>query len=147
MANHLHKQIRDALVTALTGLATTGSRVYANRLMPMADANVPGLRIALDSEESNVLTMHQPHTQDRTLNLVVECCAKAATGLDDTLDQISKEVETALSAGITISGINLQVLYAGMTFSDELIDKPVGIKALRFAIPFAAMNNAPDVLS
>ena len=28
MANHLHKQIRDALVTALTGLATTGSRVF-----------------------------------------------------------------------------------------------------------------------
>ena len=33
---HLRKQIRDNVVTALTGLSTTGSRVYGSRVYPMA---------------------------------------------------------------------------------------------------------------
>jgi len=45
MADHLHKQIRAALVTKLTGLATSGARVYANRLYPLDSANLPGLRL------------------------------------------------------------------------------------------------------
>jgi hypothetical protein len=40
---HLRKQIRDNVVTALTGLSTTGSRVYGSRVYPMAAANLPGL--------------------------------------------------------------------------------------------------------
>ena len=147
MANHLHKQIRDALKTALTGLATTGSRVYANRLQPMADANLPGLRIFTDAEEVEALTLHAPAMQSRRLELVVECCAKAASGLDDTLDQISKEVEVAMASGITISGISLEVMYLGMQFDDDLADKPVGVKRLRFSIGYTATSNAPDVLT
>ncbi len=147
MANHLHRQIREAAETLLTGLTTTTTHVYANRLHPMADAHLPGLRIFMDDEEATALTMHTPMMLDRGVDLVVECCAKAASALDDTLDQISKEVEVAMSAGITISGKNLSAIYAGMKFDDEQADKPVGIKRLRFRIEFTSMNNAPDVLS
>jgi hypothetical protein len=146
MANHLHKQIRDALKTALTGLTTTGARAYANRLQPMTDATLPGLRIFLDTEEAQGVTIHQPQVQERTLQMVVECCAKAVSGLDDALDQISKEVEVALAAGITIGSKSLQVFYEGMEFTDEQSDKPVGVKRLRFSVPYTAMSNAPDVL-
>jgi hypothetical protein len=144
VANHLHKQIRDALVTALTGLTTTSTRVYANRLQVMADANLPGLRIFLDSEEAQEATIHQPVLEERTL--VVECCGKAVTGLDDLLDQISKEVEVALASGISISGKSLQLFYAGMEFTDMQSDRPVGVKRLRFSVPYMAMSNAPDAL-
>lgn len=147
MANHLHRQIREALETLLSGLTTTQSRVYANRLQPMTDATLPGLRIYADQEEASVLTVHSPQMQERRLELIVECCAKASTALDDTLDQISKEVEVAISAGITLSGKTLPITYLGMQFDDELADKPVGIKRLRFSIEFSAMNNAPDVLA
>jgi hypothetical protein len=84
--------------------------------------------------------------QDRTLALSVVAVAKASTALDDTLDLMSKEVETALANGLTLSGKNLPVLYAGMQFEDEASDKPVGIKRMRFTISFTAMSNAPDVL-
>ena len=147
MANHLHKQIRDALKTALTGLTTTASRVYANRLQPMQDAQLPGLRIYLDDEDAERLTVHSPAMQERTLALVVEGCATAASGLDDTLDQISKEVETALAAGITISARNLEVFYTGMRFDDEQLEKPIGVKRMTFSVVFTAMSNAPDVLT
>jgi hypothetical protein len=147
MANHLHKQIRDGVKTALTGLTSSGARVYANRLQPMADANLPGLRIYADNEQAEPLTMHSPHTQERTLAIVVECCAKAASALDDALDQMSKEVETALAAGITISSRNVAFIYTGMQFDDEQADKPVGVKRLTFTCTYTAANNAPDVLT
>lgn len=146
MANHLHRQIREAVETLLSGLATTSTRVYANRLQPMADANLPGLRVFMDEEECESLTVHSPQMQDRRLAMIVECCAKAATNLDDTLDASSKEVETALSTGITISGKVLPATYSGMQFDDAISDKPVGIKRLRFFITYTAESNAPDVL-
>jgi hypothetical protein len=146
MANHLHKQIRDKVVTALTGLSTTSTRVYANRTTIMADDNLPGLLVVLDDERADILTMHQPHAQDRHLSLSVDCCAKATSALDDTLDQISKEVEIALASGITIGSNALPLYYTGMAFETELAGKQVGVKSLKFSIPFTAMNNAPDVL-
>lgn len=147
MANHLHKQIRDAVKTALTGLSTTGSRAYANRLQPMADANLPGLRISADEESAEALLIHAAQLQDRTLTFSVECCAKAASALDDTLDQISKEVEVALAGGITISSRVLPVIYQGMNYEDDLSDKPVGVKRLRFSVSYTAASSTPDVLS
>ncbi|OGT01876.1 MAG: hypothetical protein A2143_02340 [Gallionellales bacterium RBG_16_57_15] len=146
MANHLHRQIREALETALTGLTTTGSRVYANRLQPMADANLPGLRVFMDSEEAEGLTVHTPQAQSRRVLITVECCAKSSTALDDTLDGSSKEVEIALASGVTLSGKNIPIFYVGMEFDDDLADKPVGVKRLRFSVNFMAMSNAPDVL-
>ena len=147
MANHLHRQIREALETALGGLATTAANVFANRLAVIPEGKLPALRIYADSESAEALTVHQPQMLERRLDVSVECCAKAASNLDDSLDQISKEVEIALAAGITVAGHALQVFYTGMEFDDHLGDKPLGVKRLRFSIPYTAMSNAPDTLS
>lgn len=147
MANHLHQQIRAAIVTALTGLATTGTRVYANRLQPLPDALSPTLLVTLDDETATPATFHTNPIYERELRLSVAAVAKATSGLDDTLDQISKEVETALAGGITLSGRRLDFTYTGMSFDDEQSDKPVGIKRMNFSVPFTAAANAPDVLS
>lgn len=145
MANHAHRQIREAVETLLTGLSTTGSRVYANRLQPMADANLPGLRVFMDEEEIDEASAGSPQLLYRRVALVVECCAKANTTLDDTLDASSKEVEAALCSDITIGAHKLETLYAGMQFDDALSDKPVGVKRLRFFVKFVTASNAPDV--
>lgn len=144
MANHLHRQIREAVEILLTGLTTTGARVYANRLQPLTDANLPGLRVFMDDEE--VIESGIDKVQTRRLSMIVECCAKANATLDDTLDAISKEVESALSGGITIGSNWMDAEYAGMQFDDALADKPVGVKRLRFSIIYMAASNAPDVL-
>lgn len=143
MADHLHKQIRGALVTKLTGLTTTGARVYANRLLPLPDALSPTLNITLDEEDAEVGIQN---IVDRRLGLVVEAYAKATAALDDTLDQVAKEVETALAGGITVGSRTLDVFYVGMSFEDAQSDKPVGVRRMRFSIPYTAMSNAPDVL-
>lgn len=144
MADHLHKQIRTAVAALLGGLATTGTRVYPNRLHPMDDENLPGLRVFMDGED--VLDSYLDKTQERRLMLIVECCAQQAAALDDELDKSSKEVEVALSGGISVGAHWMDAQYAGMQFEDDLAGKPVGVKRLRFFITFTAASNAPDVL-
>jgi hypothetical protein len=147
MADHLHKQIRSALVTKLTGLTTSGARVYANRLQPLPDALQPTLLITLDEERASGMTIHQPQAQDRELSVVVSAYAKAVSSLDDTLDLMSKEVEIALASGITVGSRTLGVFYTGMSFDDDQMDKPVGVKRMTFSVTYTAMSNAPDTLS
>lgn len=147
MADHLHKQIRDLVVTALTGLTTTATRVYANRLQPLPDALSPTLLVTLDEETATPVTFHTHPIYERELRLTVAAIVKATSALDDTLDQISKEVEAALANGVTLSGRRLDFTYAGMSFDDEQADKPVGIKRMNFTTTFTAAANAPDVLS
>lgn len=147
MADHLHKQIRAAVVTKLTNLTTSGSRVYANRLQPLPDALSPTLLVTLDEETATQATFHTYPIFDRELRLSVAAIAKAVSGLDDTLDLMSKEVEIALSTGITVGSRLLDVFYTGMSFDDEQSDKPVGIKRMNFSIQYTAASNAPDVLT
>lgn len=145
MADHAHKQIRDALKTRLTGLASTGARVYANRLYPLTAAELPALRVYLDEESAEPLSVHAP-ASSRVLSLSVEACAKATAALDDTLDQIGKEVEIALASGLSVAGVHLQPIYTGMSFTDDIADQPVGVKRMTFSLPFEAAAGAPDVL-
>lgn len=147
MASHLHKQIRDALVTKLTGLTTSGSRVYANRLQPLPDALSPTLLVTLDEEKASDLTFGNPPMLERELTAVVTAVAKATSALDDTLDLMSQEVEVALAAGITVGSKTLYPIYSGMSFDDEQGDKPVGAKRMTFTVVFSAMSNAPDSLT
>ena len=146
MANHLHRQIREAVESRLTGLASTGSRVYANRLAPLPDSTSASLLIVLDEERVDPLSIHSPELQDRRLTLTVSAVVKGGATIDDTLDQCSKEVETALAAGITVAGQTLYPQYTGMQFDDELADRATGVKRMTFTVSFTTSAAAPDVL-
>lgn len=144
MANHALTQIRSAAVTALTGLTTSGARVYAERIYELAAANLPGLRVYVDDESSTTETIHSPAIKQRTAQLVVECCAKAASGLDTTCDTMQKEVEIALASGLSISGNAIPVDYRESRFTVEPGATPVGVRRLVFDIEFFTLANAPD---
>lgn len=146
MAAHAHTQIRTALVAALTGLATTGTNVFPNRLHPLADADLPALRIFADRDEVESLSIHAPVTQGHALAVIVECAAKANSALEDTLDQIQQEVEIALSAGLTVDSQWLQPLLTGSQYSDEIGATNAAVKQLQFVIAYHTLNNAPDAL-
>jgi hypothetical protein len=145
MGHHAHRQIREAIAAALGNLPTTGAHVHTNRLRPISTATA--LRIFIGQEEAEDLSVDDPVAQHRHPELIVECCAKEAADVDDVLDQISLEVETVLAAAIVVGGKRLLLSYAGMQLDQELSDKPVGIKRLRFAINYTAMSNAPDQLT
>lgn len=147
MAYHLHRQIREAAAATLTGLATSGANVYANRLYSIPQANLPALRISLDDESVEIQTVHSPHVQSRALTLSVECCAIAGDTVDDTCDQMAKEVEIALAAGLSVAGRTLTPLLAATRYDDQAGGYDQAIKRLDYRLEFETLNNAPDALT
>jgi hypothetical protein len=141
--SHAHTLIRNAAVTALTGLTTTASRVYGNRIYALADANLPGLRVYLNDErvEGNVAL------QTRTVQLVVECCTKANSSLDTTCDTMQNEVEKALAPGLTVTGKLIRPILVASRYDAEEGATPVGIKRVFFEIDFHTMPATPDSLT
>jgi len=102
---HVRQQIRNAVVSAITGLTTTGSRVYRHRLYPLANANLPGLVVYTDEESTEYLTMGSNRTIQHTLSLKIEAYVKAVQDYDNILDQINVEISDALSADVTLGNL------------------------------------------
>jgi hypothetical protein len=146
VANHAHRQIREAAETQLAGLATTGSRVYANRHYAIPASSLPALRISLDDEQVDAATIHANATYDRQITMAIECCAQDGDTVDDTCDQMSKEVETALAPGLTIGGRVFPLLYRGSRYDDEAAALDAAVKRLEFRLDFSTLASAPDTI-
>jgi len=144
--SHVRKQIRDALATQLTGLATTGSRVFKTRLYPIGEAKLPAILIYANSESASMLSIGQPRLNQRTLDLSVECVAKATSSIEDTLDQMALEVEEAIYTDVTLGGLTKDVVLS--TTEIEISaegDQPVGGIRLNYLATYAVREDNPDV--
>lgn len=127
---HLRTSIRSAVATRLTGLTTSGARCYPSRIQPLADANLPCLRVYLDEETVEPTTVHDPSILHREVTIRVECCAKAVSNLDSTLDTMLAEVETAIGTGDASFGGTIKsrpFLRSVEIELDDTLEKPVGI--------------------
>lgn len=142
---HVRKQIRDALATAVTGLATTGANVYTSRVYPISSASLPALLVYTKEETSEYLTLTQPRTIDRTLSAVIEIYVQGNTTYDDTIDSIAAEIETALD-DVTLSGIakDLTITSFSSDFSGDP-DQPVGTAILSIDVEYVTIEGNPEV--
>lgn len=141
--SHARQQIRDAAVSALTGLASTGARVFPSRKRPLGEASLPCLLVFTDDESIAAASMGAPATLDRKLQLRVEGLAKDTTDLDDALDTLAAEVETALG-NTTLGGkvLSLNLSSIAVDFDDGT-DKPVGKIVLTYEANYFTLANAP----
>lgn len=140
--SHVRQQLRDAAVTALTGLTTTGARVYPSRLLPLRDTDLPCLLVQTNDEEIIGADVHGV-LQERTLRLVVRCAAKITGTLDDTLDAMIAEVEAALDAqtfGGLAKSVNLTSIGIDM---DDALDKPSGIAEISYTVTYYTAAGSP----
>jgi hypothetical protein len=147
MADHVRKQLRAALTTALTGLATTGSSVYGYRVHPLQAADLPCISIQTPSESGDAITAHAPYELERVVQVDVVGHAKAQANVDATLDDIAKEVETALGAAVTVSGKSVQLFYRGCEIDFAATDTNVSVITLHYEAKLYTASNAPDALN
>lgn len=145
MANHVRQQLREAVATVVTGLTTTSTRVFQSRVYPLQTSELPCLVITTDGDQSENLTVHNPVQQQRQAPVRIEAYARATTTLDDTLDTICKEVETAIAntSSSTVKGM----LYSSTQIDIEILgDQPVGKATMLFSKDLYTVSNAPDVM-
>ena len=145
MANHLRRQIRERAATTLTGLTTTGSNVFQSRVYPMESAGLPGLCIYTTEETVEMQSMGGTRHVSRDLTLIVEGYATASANVDDTLDQIGKEVEVAMSGDIKLNNLaqDSYLTSVEITLSG---DGSTGIGKIThsYIVVYQNAENAPD---
>jgi hypothetical protein len=147
MANHIRQQIRTALAARLAGLSTTGANVFMSRNYAFDETELPGLSIKNGSEESQVITLSHPAEQSRDYLVIVEARAKNNSNLDDVLDQICKEVEVAIAADDTLSGLvsgGVGLLSTNFETTGDF-EKPQGVATMIFKAAYFCFENSPDI--
>lgn len=146
MSDHVRKQIREAAKVALQGLATTGDRVFASRVYPLARANLPGLLLYTPAEDSGREDSPTESMRDVTLN--VHGIVRISDNLENEMDDIALEVETALDELGDIDG--LCKIYHGIqgtitSMAGEDVDQPHGAIALEFLYTYRTRSGSPDI--
>lgn len=111
---HGREQLRHAAKALLTGLPTTGARVFAGRVEPLGTDECPGLnvRVSQETPRDDLMTLLDEDAP-REVQILVEGYINA--GGEDALDQIAIEVEQALEGDPTIGGLVEQLAYQGTT--------------------------------
>ena len=109
MANHLRRQIRERIVTDVTGLSTTGSNVFEGRVYPIEESKLPCL-LVYDAEESIEVQTLSPagsRSVQATLNITIEGYANGGDGAAvlDTLAGIQKEIQVAMAGDVSINSL------------------------------------------
>ena len=145
MANHLRRQIRERAATTLTGLTTTGSNVFQSRVYPMESAGLPGLCIYTTDEAIEMQSMGGTRNVSRDLTLIVEGYATDSANVDDTLDQIGKEIEIAMSGDIKLNNL-AQDSYLSSVEITLSGDGSTGIGKIThsYTVVYQTAENAPD---
>ena len=129
----------------MTGLATTGSNVFKSRLYPLHDDNLPGLCVSTGIEEIDDEEGKVEGVQHRNLEIIVLACDKITAGLDDKLDTIATEVETAVFVDRFLGNLvqSLDLAVSEPEISDEM-EQPVGSLALVFTVQYLTDEGTPE---
>ena len=140
--SHARKTIRDGIVAAVTGLVTTGTRVYPSRVFPFSDENLPGLLVYAGAEEIDEEEGKIAKIQFRYQEIVVEGYDKLIAGLDDKLDDIASEVETAVFA----AGFDTIDLISTDSDIEDGLEQPVGKVTITFMVRYLTDEGAPGTV-
>jgi len=139
---HVRTQIRDDIVTTLTGLTTTGSNVFRSRIFPLEETNLPALCIYTKSETSEYDTIGLPRSVNRVLDVAVEAYVKGVSNYDNTLDTIAVEMEEAIAADITLGGLakDAQITAFEADFAGDG-EQPVAVGRFTVTVEYRTVEN------
>ena len=147
--NHVRTQIRDAVTALLTGLPTTGSRVFKSRIRKLSSSELPALTIETNDEEITLESVTDDFTNDRSLDVVIRANVKVSADLDTALDTCIQEVEQVLFTSIANNSLNglvksMQLKVIKVQMNNEG-DQPIGEAAMLWSVSYFTRGNAPTV--
>jgi len=140
--SHVRQQIRDEIVTTLTGLTTTGSNVFRSRIFPLEETNLPALCIYTKSETSEYDTIGLPRSVNRVLDVAVEAYVKGVSNYDNTLDTIAVQMEEAIAADITLGNLakDAQITAFEADFAGDG-EQPVAVGRFTVTVEYRTVEN------
>lgn len=103
-------QIRNAIVAALVADGSFSTRVYPGRRRSIPRASLPACCVYVEQEEKELGGINQPYEFIRTLTIVLEIYSAETNTDTAALDTLCLDVEAALLADETLSGLALSLL-------------------------------------
>jgi hypothetical protein len=146
MVDHVRQQIRDRVITNVTGLTTTGARVFKSRVYPLNADTMPALLVYSTTEDSDIDVMGFPGVLNRIVNVVIEGYVRNITVYDNLIDDICQEVEVAMANDPTINGLAKNSFLSGteINYTGEG-DQPIGVVTMNYVVQYRTATNAPSV--
>lgn len=141
---HVREQIRSAMVTAVTGLATTSTRVHNSRFLPLASSALPALCVYTRSDTPDYTRGHMQKTPRRVLDVHVE--GYVAGDDQSVMDDIAAEVETAVFANAALAALALVWLGEQTMSVDGEGEKLTSIIDMVFRCEYATVEGAPNTV-
>lgn len=144
MRKHQRQLIREAAKAALLGKTAAGDRVYETRLIPYRRLELPALAVyALEEEVDSESARTAPRELARDLDLAIEGVVLPGENVDDALDALALQVETAIHADETLGGTASDAILTG-TEIDILIDGEEEMGVVRLIYRTRYYTYAPD---
>lgn len=141
---HRRREIRDAIVGLVTGLATTGDRVEVGRTRPLPARHLPTLLVYTVEETSGRQYDGNPASLGRTVQVFIDGRVSAIEPPDDDLDQIAFEIEAAMRGDPTIGGLAFDSVLSS-TLTDVKAEGTSHLGAIRLEYRVRYSDPADDL--
>lgn len=148
MTQHRADIIAGAVVTAVAGLLTTGTRVVRGRVYDVEERDLPALSVFMGEDiPLGAKGLQDMGFVDSDLSITIRAHVKSATAqTDSTLSTIRREVYMALVAAGTLSLSYVQWI-AAMGASEPLMDgggeQPIATQDFNYSIRYRAPVSDP----
>ena len=144
---HVREGIRKAIVTAVTGLTTTSTRVFSGITYDLADKDLPALivEVAYDPETVSEEQDEMGPDEIRALPVRITGRAKTKTTILDTLDDIAEQVETAVTGNAPLAALVVDMrLESTQVELSEGAELPVGSVTMEWVAHYLVDRTAPS---
>lgn len=149
---HARQLVREAAVSDLADLPTTGTNVFTSRVSPLRPAEMPGLKVALREESSDFDTVGPSPKLQRTGRLLVEGWAQGGDGLEDKLDRMGAEVEAKIYApggalDPVLMNIGAVITSIDLPEPEEGNARRTGVIRMLFPVVYRTATDDPTTIS
>lgn len=142
---HVRQQIREAFATVLTN-ANVASVISSSRVYPLPPTTTTAALIYTNVDSVTDSTLHAPRNLTRELVIVVECVARKLADLDDQLDTLCKNVENAVGANNTLTGLVKDCVLVDTSITHDFTgDAPIGSARMQFRVMYRTAENNAEV--
>lgn len=143
---HVRELIRKRIGLILNGLALKPS-VFLSMVYNLEPSQLPAIKIYTRSEDVERDSLTYPRGTFRQLQVIIEIAVKSVDGYNDLSDLISAQVETAISADITLSGLTKDIYLD--TLNEEMSDggdKPHMSLYMSYIAEYRVLETDPETV-
>lgn len=145
MADHIHKQIRDAAAARISEAMPGGPSVLPGRVWPLGAQHLPCITIHTPEDRWEAIF---DGAENHSLTLVVMIWARdlPSTGVNDALDTIAVPVLAALAADYTLGGLAISGIEStGSKLEPVTLGQDAcGALGLTYLVRYATPRGAAD---